>query len=88
MADGVVSISPAFIKTAPIAWYASHHHSPEGENEYYAYSYLFGYTIDIPAGAKSVTLPNNSNIRILAMTVANEPAAVVSASPPRDGIRK
>jgi hypothetical protein len=74
-------ITPGFIKRAPIAWYASHRHDACGANEYYVYSYLFAYAIDIPAGAKSVTLPNNDKIRILAATVAKEGVATIPAQP-------
>jgi alpha-mannosidase len=68
----MAGITPGFIKRAPVAWFASHRHAADGANEPYAYSYLFAYTIDLPAGAKTLTLPNNERIRILAMTVAND----------------
>ncbi|HEU4933621.1 MAG TPA: glycoside hydrolase family 38 C-terminal domain-containing protein, partial [Pyrinomonadaceae bacterium] len=55
----VAGITPGFIKRAPVAWFASHRHTPDGKNEAYAYSYLFAYTIEVPAGAKTLTLPNN-----------------------------
>ena len=51
---------------------ASHHHTAEGLNEPYQYSYLFAYGIDLPPGAKTLTLPNNDNIRVLAVSVADE----------------
>jgi alpha-mannosidase len=41
-------------------------------NEPYQYSYLFAYGIDLPAGAKTLTLPNNDEIRVLAVSVADE----------------
>lgn len=55
-----------------MAWFASHHHNAAGANEPYAYSYLFAYEIDAPANAKTLTLPTNGKLRILAITVANE----------------
>jgi alpha-mannosidase len=67
---------PGFIKRAPVAWFASHHHTAEGANEFYSYSYLFAYAIDLPANARTVTLPDNDKIRVLAMTVADEAAQV------------
>ncbi len=66
-------LNPGFIKRAPIAWYASHHHDANGNNTPYAYSYLFAYELDLPAGAKTITLPDNQNIRILAATAVREP---------------
>jgi alpha-mannosidase len=68
----MIGIKPGFIKRADLAWYCSHHHNAAGENVPYRYSYLFAYPIDLPAGTKSVKLPNNDKIRILAMSVADE----------------
>ena len=68
----MVGITPGFIKRAPIAWFASHHHNPDGTNEAYAYSYLFAYTIDVDTNAKTLTLPVNDKIRILAITSSAE----------------
>ena len=68
----MVGIRPGFIKRAPLAWFASHRHTASGANEAYAYSYLFAYTIDVPPDAKTLTLPNNENVRILAITGSNE----------------
>ena len=68
----MLGITPGFIKRAPIAWFASHRHTPRGDNEAYAYSYLFAYTIDLPAAAETLTLPDNDNVRILAITASNE----------------
>ena len=77
----MVGLNPGFIKTAPVAWYTSHHHNADGGNEPYAYSYLFAYALDIPAGATALTLPNNDKIRILAITVADEPLTVRPTQP-------
>ncbi len=74
-------MKPGFIKRAPVAWFASHRHNAEGTNEPYVYSYLFAYAIDIPAGARTLTLPNNDKIRILAMTVSDESTEVRPAQP-------
>jgi phosphodiesterase/alkaline phosphatase D-like protein len=60
-------------------WFASHRHTPAGTNEAYAYSYLFAYTIDVPPNAKTLTLPNNDNVRILAITGSNERTSVKPA---------
>jgi alpha-mannosidase len=81
-------LTPGFIKRAPIAWYASHHHTADGENEAYAYSYLFGYVIDIPANAKSLTFPVNDKVRILAITTSNERYTVAPAQPLYDTLER
>ena len=72
---------PGFIKRADIAWFASHRHADDGSNQAYQYSYLFAYPLDVPAGARSITLPNNEHIRILAITAVNEPAPLRAAHP-------
>ncbi len=69
-------VKPGFIKPAPVAWFASHRHTADGGNEPYSYSYLFAYSIDRPDGATTLTLPDNDRVRILAITVADEPAQV------------
>jgi alpha-mannosidase len=68
----MVALKPGFIKRADLVWYASHHHDAAGKNVAYSYSYLFGYGIDLPEGAKTLTLPRNANIRVLAVSVADE----------------
>jgi alpha-mannosidase len=75
------SMTPGFIKRAPIAWFASHHHTSDGANVPYGYSYLFAYALDLPAGARTLTLPDNDKIRILAITVSNELAQTHPAQP-------
>jgi alpha-mannosidase len=77
----MIGIQPGYIKRADLAWYCSHHHNAAGENVSYRYSYLFAYPIDLPEGAKTITLPDNNKIRILAISVADEDAAVKPAQP-------
>ena len=77
----MTGLKPGFIKRADLAWYASHHHDAAGKNVDYSYSYLFGYALDLPAGATSIKLPNNANVRILAVSVANENPEVKPVRP-------
>jgi alpha-mannosidase len=77
----MTGLKPAYIKRADLAWYCSHHHNAAGENVPYRYSYLFAYPIDLPPGAKTLTLPRNEKIRILAISVADENVAVKPAEP-------
>jgi alpha-mannosidase len=77
----MTGIKPGFIKRADVAWYCSHHHNAAGENVSYRYSYLYAYAIELPAGAKSIQLPDNDKIRILAMSVAEENLEVRPAQP-------
>lgn len=78
----MTGITPGFIKRAPLAWFASHHHTASGRNEAYAYSYLFAYEIEVPANATTLTLPNNDQVRILAITGSNERHRVTPAREP------
>jgi alpha-mannosidase len=68
----MVGLKPGFIKRADLAWYSTHHHDAAGKNVAYSYSYLFGYGLDLPSGTRTIRLPNNPNIRILAISVATE----------------
>jgi len=77
----MIGIKPGYIKRADLAWYCSHHHNAAGENVSYRYSYLFAYPIDLPQGAKTITLPDNDKIRILAISVAEENAGVNPVQP-------
>ena len=77
----MVSIRPGFIKRSDIAWFSSQRRGADGHAEPYAYSYLFAYAVDLPAGAKILTLPDNERIRILAVSVVNEPHVVTPAAP-------
>jgi alpha-mannosidase len=81
MAPSMVGLTPGFVKRAPVAWYASHRHGTDGSDEIYNYSYLFAYTIDVQAGAKTLTLPVNERIRILALTAAQTSATTRPAQP-------
>jgi len=74
-------LQPGFIKRAPVAWFASHHHTADGGNTPYSYAYLFAYPLDLPAGATSLTLPDNDKIRVLAVSVAREAPEVEPAQP-------
>jgi len=76
-----LGLRPGYIKPATLAWYASHHHTPEGLNQPYAYSYLFVYAMDLPAHTRTLTLPANDNIRILAISMAKEEPNVSPAQP-------
>jgi alpha-mannosidase len=80
-------MKPGYIKRAPVAWFASHRHSADGANEPYVYSYLFAYSIALPADARTLSLPDNSKIRILAVTVSNEDGQIAPAEPLYDTFR-
>lgn len=65
---GIYGLRSAYIKRDPIAFYATHRHNAKGGNDIYAYAYAFRYALDVPAGARTLTLPKNPAIRIFAIT--------------------
>ena len=77
----MTGLTPGYIKRADLAWYCDHHHNASGQNVAYSYSYLFGYAIDLPPTARTIRLPNNSKIRILAISLADENPELRPASP-------
>jgi alpha-mannosidase len=66
----IIGLTPGFVKPDEIAWYASHHHA-NGEDAIYRYSYMFKKAINLPEGAKSITLPDDPRIKIFAASVAS-----------------
>ena len=84
--EDYLGLKPGFIKPAELAWYASHHHTADGLNQPYEYSYLFAYSADLPAGATSLTLPDNGKIRILAVSVAATGPALKPVAPLYDSL--
>lgn len=82
----MLGITPGFIKRAPLGWFASHRHTPSGTNEAYAYSYLFVYTLDVPPNARTLTLPDNDRVRIMAITGSDELSMLKPAYPLYDNL--
>jgi alpha-mannosidase len=82
------ALVPGYVKPAAVAWFASHRHLQDGTNDPYAYSYLFAYEIAAPAGEATLTLPENDRIRVLAVTVSDEGAAVRPAQPLFDTLQR
>ncbi len=83
--DGLV---PGFVKTSPVAWFASHRHTAEGDNDLYAYSYLYAYSIPLSAGARTLTLPDNDRIRLFALTVSDEDLPIRPVQPLYDTLER
>ena len=86
--EDYVGLQPGYVKTAALAWYASHQHTADGLNQPYHYSYLFAYPIELSAGETALTLPDNDKIRILAISVAEENPELRSAQPLYDVFNK
>ncbi len=62
-------IVPAYIKRTPVGWIGTHRHTPDGKNDPYEFTYLFEIKLDLENGAKTVTLPNDKRLKILAATM-------------------
>lgn len=77
----MVGLKPGYIKRESLAWYCDHHHNAAGENVAYGYSYLFGYAIDLPPGARTIKLPDNEKVRVLAISVAEENPEIKPVQP-------
>jgi alpha-mannosidase len=77
--SGIENIRPGFVKRDEIAWIGTHRHAPNG-NQIYVASYLFMYAIDLPRGARTLVLPTNDRVRIMAITAVREPAPVRPAT--------
>jgi alpha-mannosidase len=83
-----VGLEAGYVKPASLAWYASHRHTVDGLNQPYQYSYLFAYPIDLPENTRTLTLPKNDKIRILAISVAEESPALRPAQPLYDTLNR
>jgi alpha-mannosidase len=80
--DVPARIAPAYAKTVPVAWVGTHRHDARGENEAYVFTHFFRLRIDLPSGAKTLTLPDDEHLRILAITAARDDNdGVVAAQP-------
>jgi alpha-mannosidase len=67
----LAGLAPGFIKRTPVAWYADHQRLANGENDPYHFAYLYRYSFDVPMGVKTITLPNDRRIKVLAATVTD-----------------
>ena len=66
-----IGVEPGFINRERLEWYSTHTHK-DGKKQAYHYGYLFTITLDIPDGAESILLPNDSRIQIMAMTASQQ----------------
>lgn len=81
--DGkVIGFKTGYIKRAPIAWFASHHHSVNDGNHAYKFSYLFHHVVPLKPGSKNVTLPDDPSIRVFAATAVNRTHPAVRPTQP------
>lgn len=68
----VYDVKAPYLKKDDIVWFASHYHfGYPSANVPYEYSYIFKYEIDLDGKTDKITLPDNSKIKIFAITMAN-----------------
>ncbi|MBL8886334.1 MAG: chitobiase/beta-hexosaminidase C-terminal domain-containing protein [Phycisphaerales bacterium] len=78
---------PGYVKPAPIAWFNSHYHTPAGD-AHYQYSYVFLHTLEAPAGAKTMTLPDDADVLVFGATmVEGKSGGAVAAWPLFDTLK-
>lgn len=70
LVEDINALKPPYIKDAVLAWVGTHKHKKNGSNDAYSFCYIFKNVIDIPKGAKKLTLPKNRDIRIFSVSVA------------------
>jgi len=75
-------ILPAYINRQTVAWYGSHRHTPECENEAYRFTYLFPIELEVRKGDRTLTLPDNDKIRIMSATAVRQPYEAVDPAQP------
>jgi len=69
---GDTTIYPSIYKPENIAWTGNHmHNGVKNADEAYIFTYLFKYCIVLPKSATELILPDNGNMTVLAVTVAN-----------------
>jgi len=69
----VYKIMNPYLKHDNIAWFSSHYHfGYPSANVPYEYAYIFKYEIDLDKQTKKISLPDNSRIKILAMTLVQD----------------
>jgi alpha-mannosidase len=62
-------IAPAFMRGGRPAWWASHRHA-KGQDDVYAYCYLYAIAVDVPTGASALTLPKDPRVKVFAVSAA------------------
>lgn len=81
----LAGIVPGYVKRDPVAWYADHRRLGDGGNDAYRFCYLFRYALPLPEGARTLVLPADRRIRILAATISGRSADTPPAQPLYEG---
>ena len=69
----------AFVKEAEYAYVGTHRHGArENKDLPYEFTYLFDIVLDVPAGARSITLPVNRKVMVFAATAVQDDVNTVT----------
>ena len=69
----------AFVKEAEYAYVGTHRHGArENKDLPYEFTYLFNIALDVPAGARSITLPVNRKVMVFAATAVQDDVNTVT----------
>lgn len=66
-----IGVQPGFINRDRLEWYSTHTHK-NGKDQAYQYGYMYTITLNIPNGAQTLILPEDSRIQIFAMTTSQQ----------------
>ncbi len=75
-------IAPSYAKTQPLAWVGTHRHDALGQNEAYVFTHVYRYRLALPPGARTVTLPNDGHVLVLAATAVGGQGPLPAATGP------
>ena len=68
-----------FVKEAEYAYVGTHRHGArENKDLPYEFTYLFNIALDVPAGARSITLPVNRKVMVFAATAVQDDVNTVT----------
>ena len=77
----ITRLDPGFIKRDPIAWYSTHLHN-DTSNVAYRFAHIFKYDLEAGPGSGYLQLPENRDIFIFAITLAEDPFAGITCTGP------
>ncbi len=73
----IKGLEKGFIKRDEVAWYSTHVHK-DTINEPFQYAYIFKYDLDVSPAAGFLQLPENDNILVFAISLADDPYDQIS----------
>lgn len=72
-------LAKGYTTKEPVAWYATHYHGA-GLNKAYQHSYIYMNEIEYDSANPVLSLPDDLDVKILAVTVVDDPRATLSSA--------